>query len=863
MERSTRYDPSKDCESWLGSQQRQQPNVDPVAFQLREIANRLGGAHEHKDPSELLFSAISQKRLQIVKELFDHAHVHGNERDSMNRTPLLRAVDAGDGDTVEYLLNNGISHVDDEKKDGLTPLWHALNKLKHSGMKSVAASLIEKADINIKNDTGQYPLLWVIEKRFSKSSSSKRQQKVLSLLLDRKDLDVNRLDSKGRSALHLAVKTNNEKAVSKLLIREDMRVNTFDEAGRTALSLAVGGCSVHMVEILLSRGDIEVCSMDKDGRTPLVYSIICGKVETTKRLLQRDDQAINIADKGGRTPLSWAAEKGSLRTVEFLLNCAGIDKDKKDIGGRTALSWAVENKSQGSATGRGVTFHQKEKQLIVKLLIEAEGIDNNSEDGNGRTPFSWAATNADLSIVKYLISCGRVAIDQPDINRRTPLSWSAEHKRFDVVKCLLSDNAVNANLKDSNGRTPLHWATTCKENQKVMRMLIQKDTDTLYTMILKQPEQPDEVKLLLDAGYKACKPDSDGSVPLHLAVSARNIGSAELLISRGKEAINLRNNAGYTPLKLAVKESPALAKMLVENGAATNEIRPNEWFYGKKDSLEDIICLSNEDAIRTLKYMTRTNFAEQIEKSPPSNYLRRRLFLYKDSLLPWEHGSLLGFKKSPTDDRLHVGVQPDSHSNSGPERLCFLLETSFPSNFNPWYLKKADDSGPRKKSADFLSTLQNSKIPENGAEFFIQFLNTLETRWSKVLTAVEKHIRERIRLDNVVPSLNSYQRPNKTSSNDEFIDNLQSDVSNLYRLRDVIDDHVNNARFFIDKYCFPHNEGEAKQLDIVTQLELQEFTRVSMAEARRSTAIATSMRRLTWMTFIFLPVMLASVKCHL
>ncbi|KPA38213.1 hypothetical protein FLAG1_08962 [Fusarium langsethiae] len=218
MERSTHYDPSKDCELWLNRQLRQLPNVDPVAFKLREIADRLGDAHEHNDPSELLFSAISQKRLQIVKELFDQNHVQGNERDDMDRTPLLRAVDAGDGDTVEYLLSNGISHVDDEKKDGLTPLWHALNKLDQSGMKSVAASLIERADINIQNNTGQYPLLWVIEKRLSKSSFSKHQQKVLSLLLDRKDLDVNRLDSKGRTALHLAVKTNNEKAVSKLLL---------------------------------------------------------------------------------------------------------------------------------------------------------------------------------------------------------------------------------------------------------------------------------------------------------------------------------------------------------------------------------------------------------------------------------------------------------------------------------------------------------------------------------------------------------------------------------------------------------------------------------------------------------------------
>ncbi|GKU09643.1 unnamed protein product, partial [Fusarium langsethiae] len=271
MEWSTRYVPTKDYELWPGSQQRQLPNVDSVASKLRKIANRLGGAHEHNDPSELLFSAISQKNLQIIKELFDQLHVHGNERDNMNRTLLLQAVDAGDGDTVEYLLSNGISQVDDEEKGGLTPLWHALNKLDRSGMKSVAASLIKRADINIQNNTGQYPLLWVIENqgtvlpnRFKIPPKTwpppPKEPNILSELLERKDLDVNQTDSQGRSALHLAVKTDNDTAFKKLLEREDIQVNTFDEAGRTPLSLATEALPNQMVNILLDHEDIEVCS---------------------------------------------------------------------------------------------------------------------------------------------------------------------------------------------------------------------------------------------------------------------------------------------------------------------------------------------------------------------------------------------------------------------------------------------------------------------------------------------------------------------------------------------------------------------------------------------------------------------------
>ncbi|KAG7425970.1 Serine/threonine-protein phosphatase 6 regulatory ankyrin repeat subunit B [Fusarium oxysporum f. sp. raphani] len=508
------------------------------------------------------------------------------------------------------------------------------------------------------------------------------------------------------------------------------------------------------------------------------------------------EHSINIPDKGGRTPLSWAAEKGSLTTVKLLLDCAGVDKDKKDNGGRTALSWAVQNELKRSGTRNP----RQENVRIVEFLIETEGIDNNSEDKNGRTPFSWATTNADFSIVDYLVSSGHVAIDRPDINGRTPLSWSAECKRFDVVECLLSSKDVNANSKDSSQKTPLSWAT-CEGNQRVMSIIIEKDTDTLYTMVSERPEQPEQVKLLLDAGYDACQPDPRGRTPLHFAVSAENIESAKLLISHGPGSINRKDDAGRTPLSLAVTKSPVLAKMLVEKGAETDDIQPSAWFHGDKDSMDSIICVSKQGATQRLQYMTRDNFMEELAKPLPSDHPRMRLF-----------------------------------------------------------------------------TLQNSKIPDDGAEFLIQFLNAVETRWTRLLRRAEKHIRERIRLDKEAPSLKHYQQSNKTTPSEDFINELQSDVSNLYQLRDIMEDHVNKARRFVEEYCFPYNEGKGKQLawDTIAQLELRvntrinrfeqilrdtlqfEFTRVSMAEARRSTALATSMRRLTWMTFIFLPVMLAS-----
>jgi hypothetical protein len=107
--------------------------------------------------------------------------------------------------------------------------------------------------------------------------------------------------------------------------------------------------------------------------------------------------------------------------------------------------------------------------------------------------------------------------------------------------------------------------------------------------------------------------------------------------------------------------------------------------------------------------------------------------------------------------RLEADLEHDRKS------LYLFLETSFPGSYNPWYLKREGnkDSGeptisclaiqhsksspaPGPKSTDFFSTLNNSRIPEDGAEFLIQFLDAVVIRWNRLLGRAERHIRERV-----------------------------------------------------------------------------------------------------------------------
>jgi hypothetical protein len=87
-----------------------------------------------------------------------------------------------------------------------------------------------------------------------------------------------------------------------------------------------------------------------------------------------------------------------------------------------------------------------------------------------------------------------------------------------------------------------------------------------------------------------------------------------------------------------------------------------------------------------------------------------------------------------------------------------------------------------------------------------------------------------IQLDKEAP--NHAHQASEALPSKNFIDGLQNDVFKLYRLGDVIEDHVTKARGFVEKYCLPHNEGKGKQLalDTVAQLESRVTTRIDRSE---------------------------------
>ena len=155
--------------------------------------------------------------------------------------------------------------------------------------------------------------------------------------------DPNAVDSKGNSALYLALRYQSLK-VAKLLIDDPKthldQLNPFDE---NALMIASLQGDLAIVELMVEKG----AEINKAGWTPLAYAASKGHTDVVKFLLDHSAY-IDAAAPNGTTPLMMAAYFGYDDTVRALLD-EGADPKLKNAMGFTAVDLAVQGQHMGIA----------------------------------------------------------------------------------------------------------------------------------------------------------------------------------------------------------------------------------------------------------------------------------------------------------------------------------------------------------------------------------------------------------------------------------------------------------------------------------------------------------------------------------
>lgn len=146
--------------------------------------------------------------------------------------------------------------------------------------------------------------------------------------------DANTMDPKGQNGLYLALMQPSPKSALVLIDWSKTDVNKLNSKGESALMLVSLKGNRELAERLIKKG----ADINKTGWTPLHYAASTGQVAIISLLLE-NSAYIDAESPNGTTPLMMAAMYGTPAAVSFLLQ-EGADPGLKNQQGLSALDFA-------------------------------------------------------------------------------------------------------------------------------------------------------------------------------------------------------------------------------------------------------------------------------------------------------------------------------------------------------------------------------------------------------------------------------------------------------------------------------------------------------------------------------------------
>lgn len=346
------------------------------------------------DLEELLLKMAEQGVVPMVEILLGR-EVNKDATDRFRKSAMGLAAENGRQEVLDLLLSKGANPGIPDLR-GRTPiLWAA-----KAGNTQIISSLLDKAsnfdNESLRSSSTREPTATAHE-NIDEPNGDAREPTVRPNF---KDKLINHQDSKGRTALLVALGESHGNVVKLLLDKgsPEINVNLQDNTHTAALHLATQRDNHDLVRLLLSKGANQGLQ-DELGRTALLIAAEQGNNSVVETLLEdsraSDDVSfeavpisdlLNLPDLQQQTALLVAAERGDKEMIEMLLR-NGAEKNYTGRRKRTALLVATENGSRD----------------VVDLLLK-ERADYTCEDSEGRTPLRLAVLNGDTVLVEAFLN---------------------------------------------------------------------------------------------------------------------------------------------------------------------------------------------------------------------------------------------------------------------------------------------------------------------------------------------------------------------------------------------------------------------------------------------------------------------------
>jgi ankyrin repeat protein len=519
------------------------------------VAGAGSNAQDAKGNAPIHIAMPPDKQREGIALLLSHG-ANPNLKDEHGDSPLHIIITLNRNvDILRTLLENG-ADGSLQNIEGKTPLYVAIQENRNA---YIPLLLQYQADIFAADNQGDTPLGRALRDR----------RHLLPVLITPET--VRQSDPEGNTALHIAVRNNEDTRIITLILDQQAAVNARNKEGDTGLHLAVRQNAAATGELLLSRG-ANIFTLNARSESPLYLAFYAPggvrewmlnpytldardglgnsilhyaaqwRLDAQIPLIVQKSAASGIATGGGtvnaagETPLFLAVKADSASTVKALID-AGTAVSGRDALGNTALHAAVRWNAPQSA----------------ETLIRA-GIDINAHALNGKTPLHDAVRLGNTTVASVLLRAG-AALEVRDTDGNTPFMEAIMAGFPGAVEQLASQGA-DPLARNSRGDTPLHIAVAMERSDLVTLLLGWGASIHAKNALGRSPFQialtssPRMVSTLLTKDRIAAA-DDEGHSPLHIALlSGASPGTIKTIIDQGGR-VSAVDSGGRTPLRMA------------------------------------------------------------------------------------------------------------------------------------------------------------------------------------------------------------------------------------------------------------------------------------------------------------------------
>jgi ankyrin repeat protein/tetratricopeptide (TPR) repeat protein len=332
---------------------------------------------------------------------------------------------------------------------------------------------------------------WIYHKRV-RNHGQRRRGTWITQAVQRQSVDMDVLDDRMRSALHLAAAGGHSQVVKILLDRgasRHSRTNAIDAAGNytvqgvgeTPVECAIASQNKEMVAWFIQSG-IDDYEVDHLGWSLLHHAAASRTREIVEMLI---DEGLDVGarSKDGTTALHIASTAGDYDTVALLLS-RGANSNEKDLSGSTPLLLAVSAGNErciNRLIDAGANVRTRNSQRSTLLHVAAEKghmnalgnavfktLDIDSRNASNQTPLHLAAQSYHTSSADALLALG-ASVNAKDKDGNTPAHLVSSFGGLLLLDRLLTAGADIA-LTNRAGQTPLMVATRARQEAVIQRL---------------------------------------------------------------------------------------------------------------------------------------------------------------------------------------------------------------------------------------------------------------------------------------------------------------------------------------------------------------------------------------------------------